>query len=91
MLSATSLIDELEDTMRQGSATQRADLLGRVTDLFLLHAQSYSEEQVALFDAVMLRLVERIEQRALVQLSASSLPVAMPQVKVTSICWHGTR
>jgi uncharacterized protein (DUF2336 family) len=70
MLSAPSLIEELEGTMRQGSAAQRADLLKRVTDLFLQHAPTYSAEQVALFDQVMLRLVERIEQRALVQLSA---------------------
>ena len=75
MLTAPSLIDELEDTMRQGSAAQRADMLQRVTDLFLQHAPSCGEEQVALFDEVMLRLAKRIEQRARVELSERLAPL----------------
>ena len=75
MLTAPSLIEELESTMRQGSAAQRASILHRVTDLFLHHAAACNEEQVALFDQVMIRLVDRIEQRALVQLSSQLAPL----------------
>jgi len=82
MLTALSLIDELEHTMRQGSAAQRAVILQRVTDLFLQHAEDYGEEQVALFDDVMNRLVERIEQQALVQLSTQLAPVANAPVNI---------
>jgi uncharacterized protein (DUF2336 family) len=76
MLSAPSLIDELESTMRQGSAAQRAAILHQVAGLFLHHAPACNDEQVALFDQVMVRLVDRIEQKALVQLSSQLAPVA---------------
>lgn len=76
MLSAPTLIDELETALRHGSGAQRADVLQRVTQLFLLHANSYGEEHVALFDDVMGRLIERIEQQALIQLSSQLAPVA---------------
>ena len=75
MQAAPSLIDELESTMRQGSAAQRAAILHRVTELFLHHAPSCGEDQVALFDQVMVRLVDRIEKHALVQLSGQLAPV----------------
>jgi uncharacterized protein (DUF2336 family) len=75
MQTAPSLIDELESTMRQGSAAQRAAVLHRITGLFLHHGPACNEEQVALFDQVMLRLVDRIEQKALVELSTQLAPV----------------
>jgi uncharacterized protein (DUF2336 family) len=75
MLSAPNLIDELEATLRHGTGAQRAEILQRVTQLFLVHAESYSGEQVALFDEVMERLVERIEQQARVRLSTQLAPV----------------
>lgn len=85
MLTAPSLIDELESTMRQGSAAQRASMLQRVTNLFLQHAPAYNEEQVALFDEVMLRLVRRIEQHALVQLSSQLAPVDNAPVQLVNL------
>jgi uncharacterized protein (DUF2336 family) len=88
MLSAPSLIEDLESTMRQGSAAQRASMLRRVTDLFLQHAPLCNEEQVALFDEVMLRLVKRIEQRALVQLSTQLAPVRNAPAKVIHVLAH---
>jgi hypothetical protein len=48
MLSAVSLIDELETTMRVGSGAQRAEILQRVTQLFLQNADSYGDRQVAM-------------------------------------------
>jgi uncharacterized protein (DUF2336 family) len=75
MLSSPSLIDELESTMQKGSVAQRAQMLQRVTDLFLQHASACTEDQVALFDQVMGRLVDRIERHALVQLSSQLAPV----------------
>jgi uncharacterized protein (DUF2336 family) len=75
MLTAPSIIDELESTMRAGSAAQRADVLRRITDLFLQYAPACNDEQIALFDDVMLRLVDRIEHHALVRLSAQLAPL----------------
>jgi uncharacterized protein (DUF2336 family) len=75
MFNAPTLIDELETTLRHGSGAQRAILLQRVTQLFLQDASSYSEEHVALFDDVMLRLVEKIERQALIRLSSDLAPI----------------
>src|SRR5476651_2414840 len=75
MLSAPTLIDELEASLRHGSGPQRAEILQRVTQLFLHNAISFGEEHVAVFDEVMGRLIERIEQQALVRLSSQLAPV----------------
>ncbi len=75
MLSAPSLIDELETTLRRGTGAQRADILQRVTRLFLAGAQTYNERHVALFDEVMSRLIESIERKALIRLSTELAPV----------------
>ena len=69
MHAPISLIDELETQLRTGTSAGRASILRRVTDLFLVHAQNVSEEQVELFDDVMIRLIEKIEDRILAQLS----------------------
>src|SRR5712691_7877820 len=82
MQNALSLIDELESTMRVGSGAQRAEILQRVTQLFLQNADSYGIEQVALFDDVMTRLIERIEQQTLVRLSFALAPVRNAPINV---------
>jgi uncharacterized protein (DUF2336 family) len=85
MLTAPSLIDELEGTMRQGSAAQRASILQRVTDLFLQHAPVCNDEHIALFDEVMGRLVKQIEHSAMVQLSSRLAPVQNAPVNVVNV------
>jgi uncharacterized protein (DUF2336 family) len=69
MDAAVSLIDELEMQLRCGTDSGRANILRRVTDLFLLNANGASEEHVDLFDDVMVRLIEKIEDRILAELS----------------------
>lgn len=64
-----SLLVEIEDTLASGSAGKQADILRRVTDLFLADAAHYSGEQVDLFDGVISRLAERIEIKARVELA----------------------
>ena len=76
MLTAPTLIDELETSLRHGSGPQRAEILQRVTQLFLHNANAFGEEHVAVFDEVMGHLIERIEQQALIQLSSQLAPVA---------------
>jgi uncharacterized protein (DUF2336 family) len=66
--AACSLIEELEDRLQRGSSDQRADVLRRVTDLFIIRAETISEEQIALFDDVFESLVGEIEQQALARL-----------------------
>ncbi len=82
MVGSASLINELETTLRHGSSAQRADVLRRVTDLFLHRATSYSADHVTLFDDVMCRLVEKIERHALIRLSLQLAPVEQAPPKV---------
>jgi uncharacterized protein (DUF2336 family) len=75
MQGSLSLIDELQETLSSGSGVQRADILRRVTDLFLQGKDAYSEEHIAVFDAVMCYLIQKIERDALIRLSMKLAPV----------------
>lgn len=70
-----SLIAELEDALKQGSPEKRTAVLRRVTDVFLNDADRLNEQQIGVFDDVLCHLIQRIETKALVQLSASLAPV----------------
>jgi uncharacterized protein (DUF2336 family) len=59
-----TLIDELESTIVGSEVRQRADVLRRVTDLFVAGSSGFSSEQVELFDDVMCRLVKEVETTA---------------------------
>jgi uncharacterized protein (DUF2336 family) len=63
------LIDELEETLASGNARDCGRMLARVADLFVSHASLYNEEQVALFDDVLLRLSAEIEMQARARLA----------------------
>jgi len=69
MATTVSLISELEDALTHGSGEQRIQTLARITDLFMASADSYTEEQINLFDDVLLRIAARIEARTLARLS----------------------
>jgi hypothetical protein len=56
-----SLIDELEAAVANRNIGSRADVLRRVTDLFVTGSDRFDCEQLALFDHVMGRLVEEID------------------------------
>jgi uncharacterized protein (DUF2336 family) len=70
-----SLIAKLEGSFASGSPEKRLEVLRHVTDLFLIGAKGYSDEQVDLFDGVISRLAERIEVRARVELATRLAPI----------------
>ncbi|MBI1204590.1 MAG: DUF2336 domain-containing protein [Rhodopseudomonas sp.] len=74
MPSERSLLIELERTFAGGSADRQADILRRITDLFLAGAGQYNDEQVGLFDGVILRLAEKIETKARAELANRLAP-----------------
>lgn len=74
MTSEWSLIAEIEGTFATGSAKKQAEILRRITDLFLAGASNYSDEQVDLFDGVISQLAERIEIKARVELAGRLAP-----------------
>src|SRR5262245_39881994 len=78
----SSLIDDLEDAIASGSAERRLTALWRVIDLFMDSASRYSEEHVALFDDVILKLAAEIETKARSRMAQRLAPVANAPVKV---------
>ena len=62
-----SLIDQLESISASPDVSRRAEILRRVTDLFVLGSGKFSEDQVELFDGVMGKLLKNIERAARVQ------------------------
>lgn len=77
-----TIFAELEAALTHGPGPQRFTILRRVTDLFLADAENYSDEQVAVFDAVMGRLIVDIERQALVELSRRLAPAERAPLKV---------
>ena len=63
------LIVALEDIVQRGSHDRLADMLDRITNLFIGSATSFSEDHVQLFDDVFTRLIAEIEAKARFQLS----------------------
>ncbi len=59
-----TLIDELEDAITKQNLRQRATVMRRVTDLFIVNSTGLSEEHIAMFDDVMSRLVVAIDTSA---------------------------
>ncbi len=82
MKPSISLIFELEDAIKSGSSEKRVATLKRVTNLFLNEADHLNEQQVAVFDDVLVHLVERIESKALSELSMSLAPIPNAPIDV---------
>ena len=74
-MSFPSLLTELEEAVKSGTPEKRVDTLRRVTNLFLGESNRLNEQQINVFDDVLLHLVQRIETKALVQLSKSLAPI----------------
>lgn len=73
--NAHSLIAELDVAIGQASTSRQSQILQRITDLFLSDTMRYSDEQIAIFDDVIQRLIEKAESPALVNLSTRLAPV----------------
>lgn len=67
--SAASLVADLEGAMSHGSPSRRAAMLRKVTELFLAAAGQLNENQIGVFDEVLLRLIDSAETSVLVELA----------------------
>ncbi|MGO9630667.1 MAG: DUF2336 domain-containing protein [Xanthobacteraceae bacterium] len=76
MTRTLPLIDELEAALSSGTDSRRIEMLSHMTDLFIGGAERYSEEQVGVFDDVMVRLVSTIEAKARAMLAQRLAPIA---------------
>ncbi len=61
MITAPSLIPELDDIVRRGDPARRADAARRISELFLQGAASFRSDHVELFDGVLTSLVPHAE------------------------------
>ena len=77
-----SLLGELEQALTVGSPEKRTETLRRLTDLFLGEADRLNDEQVNVFDDVLVHLIKRVENKALVQLSGSIANVSNAPLEV---------
>ncbi|MGE0563320.1 MAG: DUF2336 domain-containing protein [Pseudolabrys sp.] len=75
MSMPASLLPELEEVVQRGSPGKRAEMLTRITDLFLGGADNFGPEHVGLFDDVIGYLIDEIETQALAELSRRIAPV----------------
>lgn len=87
--SAVALIADLEDAVRTGSSERRVQMLRQMTDLFLSDADRLNEQQISVFDNVLVRLMDRIEERTLAQLSGQLADLnAAPKEVVRTLAYH---
>lgn len=75
MSYSSSLITELEEACNSYGSEKRVETLRRITALFLGESNRLNEHQIKVFDDVLIHLIQRIETRALAQLSTSLAPV----------------
>ena len=80
---SSSLFDDLDTALQSGSSEKRVAMLRHVTDLFLREADRLNEEQIGVFDDVLVQLIERIEIRTLVEISERLAPVANAPIDLT--------
>ena len=77
-----ALIRELDSTIAHASDLRRAAMLRHLTDLYLLGAEDFTDEEINIVDDVFVRLVATIEEssRALLSLRIAGLAKAPPKV-----------
>ena len=83
-----ALFQELELAVSGGSSSRRVDMLRQITDLFLSDADRLNAAQVGVFDDVLVRLIERVEARALAQLSKRLSNAAGPSQSIRQLALH---
>ena len=83
-----ALINELNDAVVHGSTQRRAEFLLRVTDLFAFGVESFTGEQIILFDDVFKRLATSIDESARVLLAnrLAHIPSAPPEISRMLAC-----
>jgi uncharacterized protein (DUF2336 family) len=80
--AAQSLIVELDSVLSRAPAAWRNTTLRRLTDLFVGDAELYSDDQVALFDDVIIRLLDKADRRTLADTSKRLAEIRNAPAKV---------
>lgn len=87
--ASAALIAELDKAVNGRSPQRRAEILRKVTGLFLSDADRFNEAQRGVFDDVLVRLIERVEAQVLAQLSCNLSAVGLaPKEAVRRLAFH---
>jgi uncharacterized protein (DUF2336 family) len=81
--AAQSLLAELEAALKSAPEPWRRTALRQILDLFLSGAEVYNDDQVSVFDEVMVRLMQKADRTALAEVSSKLAAVANAPVKVS--------
>jgi uncharacterized protein (DUF2336 family) len=82
--AAQPLIVELDTALSRATAAWRSNTLRRLADLFLVDTAAYTDDQVAVFDDVMCRLIDKADRRMLAELSNRLAQVRNAPVRVVA-------
>ncbi len=63
------MLTSLVDLAKESSSDKRRELMGHVASLFVMGAEKYNDEEIALFNGVLKRLVDLVEDRDKEELS----------------------
>lgn len=88
MNAPLAFIHEIDSTIAHSSGDRRAEMVRHLTDLFLVHSDQYSDDEVALIDDVFVRLVVAIEEssRALLAIRLAPMSKAPPNILRALAC-----
>lgn len=77
-----NVLHQLEDILASRYVSRRADILARVTDLFVVGSGKFNEEHVDLFDHVLFKLLDNVAVAARAELGSrlAVLPDAPPRL-----------
>jgi uncharacterized protein (DUF2336 family) len=82
------LLDELEAALASGWDTRRVEMLARIADLFVNGAPHYSDDQIALFDDVMMHLLNTTGAQARAKLAQRLAPIAnAPKIVIHALAF----
>jgi uncharacterized protein (DUF2336 family) len=89
-LTSQAVLAELDSVLPAKPDSWRSAALRRIVDLFLASAALYGDEQVALFDEVIVRLMQKMDRLQLAELSNRLAPVANAPIGVLGrLARHG--
>jgi len=88
MSAHLAFIHEIDNAIAQSSSARRAEMTRRLTDLFLVDANKYSDDEFDLIDDVFVRLIATIEEasRALLASRLGPMSKAPPKILRALAC-----
>lgn len=84
-MDSAALIEELNVAVARGSIGRRAEILHRVTDLFVVASVNYSDDQIELFDDLLVRIATTIEMSARAALARRLAGEPRAPVKISRV------